>query len=192
MDCTRDAPVARIPGRSSANLARVGQLTEIFELGRLSLSSGEGRRLELVLPIEAFEFGGQRYGVPGDTVSAVLDVSRTTSGYSLRLRFETAVEGPCMRCLEPAGNKPAVDAREIDQPGGGDELRSPYVDGDDLDLRAWARDALALALPAQIVCRDECLGLCSACGQNLNLAGPDHRHEREPDPRWAALRDLRL
>jgi uncharacterized protein len=177
---------------SSANLALVGQLTEIFELGRLSLSSGEGRRLELVLPIDPFDFGGQRYAVPGGQVSAVLDVSRTTSGYSLRLRFETAVEGPCMRCLEPARNQPAVDAREIDQPGGGDDLRSPYVDGDDLDLRAWARDALALALPAQIVCGEECLGLCSACGENLNLAGPDHRHEREPDPRWAALRDLRL
>jgi uncharacterized protein len=168
------------------------QLTETFELGRLSLSSGEGRRLELVLPIDAFDFGGQRYGAPGGTVSAMLDVSRTTSGYSLRLRFGTRVEGPCMRCLEPAGKELAVDAREIDQPGGGDELRSPYVDGDDLDLRAWARDALALALPAQIVCRQECLGLCSACGQNLNVAGPDHRHEREPDPRWAALRDLRL
>jgi len=170
----------------------VAQVTEIFELGRLSLSSGEGRRLRLELPIEPFDFGGQRYVVPGGTVSALLDISRTTSGYSLRLRFETALEGPCMRCLEAAEHEPAVDAREIDQPGGGDELRSPYLDGDDLDLGAWARDALALALPAQIVCREECLGLCSACGANLNVAGPDHRHEREPDPRWSALRDLRL
>jgi uncharacterized protein len=175
-----------------ANLARVGQLTETLELGRLSLTSGEGRRLRLVLPIDPFVLGGQRYVVAGATVSALLDVARTTSGYSLRLRFETALEGPCMRCLEPAGYEPAVDAREIDQPGGGDDLRSPYLEGNDLDLRAWARDALALALPVQIVCDEECLGLCSACGENLNRAGPDHRHEREPDPRWAALRDLRL
>ena len=81
-----------------------------------------------------------------------LDVSHTTSGWSLRLRFEAALDGPCMRCLEPAGHAVAVDAREIDQPGGGEELDSPYVDGDELDLSGWARDALALALPAQIVC----------------------------------------
>jgi uncharacterized protein len=125
-------------------------------------------------------------------VAARLDVSHTTTGYSLRLRFQAALEGPCMRCLEPAEHGVAVDAREVDQPGGGEELSSPYLEGDELDLKAWARDALALALPTQIVCRAECLGLCAICGENLNQAGPDHAHEREPDPRWAALRELEL
>jgi Predicted metal-binding, possibly nucleic acid-binding protein len=76
--------------------------------------------------------------------------------------------------------------------GRGEDLSSPYLDGDELDLHAWARDALALALPAQIVCRDECRGLCPECGENLNEAAPEHGHEAEPDPRWAALRELRL
>jgi uncharacterized protein len=86
----------------------------------------------------------------------------------------------------------AVDAREIDQPGEADELRSPYVEGDELDVKRWSRDALALALPAQIVCTDDCLGLCAVCGENLNRAGPEHKHEREPDPRWAKLGELRF
>ena len=51
---------------------------------------------------------------------------------------------------------------------------------------------MALALPTQIVCREDCLGLCGICGENLNEAGPEHVHEREPDPRWAALRELKL
>ena len=42
-----------------------------------------------------------------------------------------------MRCLEGAGHEIGVDAREIDQPGGGDELTSPYVEGEELDLRAF-------------------------------------------------------
>ena len=38
-----------------------------------------------------------------------------------------------------------------------------------LDLRAWARDALALALAGeQILCRADCAGLCPVCGENLN------------------------
>jgi uncharacterized protein len=97
-----------------------------------------------------------------------------------------------MRCLEEAHKVIAVDAREIDQPGGGEELDSPYLEEERLDLTAWTRDALALALPSQIVCRADCLGLCPVCGENLNRAGPEHRHEREPDPRWAALRELNL
>jgi len=93
-----------------------------------------------------------------------------------------------MRCLGAAQPSFDVDAREVDQPGGGDELSSPYVDDDELDLQAWARDALALTLPSQIVCRDECAGLCPQCGRDLN-AEP-HEHEKPPDPRWAKLRDL--
>jgi uncharacterized protein len=170
----------------------MGQRTETFDLGRLMLSSGEGRRLDLDVPVDAFDFGGQRYAVPGQQVRAILDVSHTTTGYSLRLRFHTALEGPCMRCLEGAGHEVSVDAREIDQPGGGEELSSPYLDEAALDVHAWARDALALALPTQIVCSPDCLGLCAVCGENLNTAGPDHTHEREPDPRWAALRELKL
>jgi DUF177 domain-containing protein len=170
----------------------MGARTDIFDIGRLGLSSGEGRRLELDVPVADFDFGGQRYRVPGGTVDATLDVSHTTTGYSLRLRLETPLEGPCMRCLEDAGQLLTVDAREVDQPGGGEELSSPYLEEEQLDLRAWARDALALALPTQIVCREDCLGLCPVCGENLNQAGPEHGHEREPDPRWAALRELRL
>ena len=170
----------------------MAQSIDIFDLSPLMLSSGEGRRVELEVPIDAFDFGGQRYTVPGEQVATVLDVSHTTNGYSLRLRFHAALEGPCMRCLEGAGHELDVDAREIDQPGGGEELSSPYVNGDELDVKSWARDALALALPVQIVCREECLGLCAVCGENLNKAGPDHAHEREPDPRWAALRELNL
>jgi uncharacterized protein len=170
----------------------MGQRTETFDLGRLLLSSGEGTRVRLEVPVADFEFGGQRYSVPDGAVDATLDVSHTTTGYSLRLRYEAALEGPCMRCLESAGHRLEVDAREVDQPGGGEDLSSPYLEEDQLDVGAWTRDALALALPTQIVCTEDCLGLCPDCGENLNEAGPEHQHERAPDPRWAALRELKL
>jgi uncharacterized protein len=166
----------------------MGGTADIFDLGRLSLGSGEGRRLELEVGFDDLELAGQSYA--GEPTAVTLDVSRTTTGWSLRLRFHARLEGPCMRCLEPAGRTIAVDAREVDQPGGGEELRSPYVNGDELALRAWARDALALDLAGQVVCRDDCAGLCAVCGQNLN-AHP-HDHERTADPRWAKLSELRL
>jgi uncharacterized protein len=165
--------------------------TDTFDVGQLGLSSGEGRSLDLDVFVDAFDFGGQSYEVEGGVVEARLDVSHTVSGYAFRLRFDAELDGPCTRCLEPADHGVDVDAREIDQPGGGEELSSPYFEDGVLDMRAWARDALALALPTQIVCREDCAGLCSVCGENLNRS-PDHAHEREPDPRWAALRELKL
>jgi uncharacterized protein len=167
--------------------------TDIFDLGRLRLSAGEGRRLVLGVGLGDFDFGGETYAVDPPVVDVTLDVSRMTGGgYALRLRFEAALSGPCMRCLEEAAPVVSVDAREVDQPGGSEEMQSPYVTDQDLDLAGWARDAYALALPAQVVCTPECAGLCPDCGTNLNLAGPEHRHEAAPDPRWAKLRELRF
>ena len=167
--------------------------TDTFDLGRLRLTSGEGRRLEPNVAIAPFTLGGDRYTVAPELIPTRLDISRTTgNGYALRLRFDASVHGPCMRCLEPAAPAFAVDALEVSQPGQGEELESPYVDGEVLDVAAWARDALALALPDKLLCRADCAGLCAICGADLNQAGADHRHEREPDPRWAKLSELRL
>jgi uncharacterized protein len=166
--------------------------TDSFDLGRLRLSSGEGRRLTLGVRLGTFDYGGTQYAAEPAQVDAALDISRMThGGYALRLRFSAGLSGPCMRCLEPAAPSYAVDAREVDQADGGDELNSPYVDGEVLDIAAWARDAFALALPAQLLCREDCAGLCPECGANLNEE-PGHAHERAPDPRWAKLRELRL
>jgi uncharacterized protein len=172
----------------------MSQRTDIFDLGRLGLTSGEGRRLDLDVHVDPFNYGGSQYAVVPELVPARLDVSRTTgNGWALRLRFESTLSGPCMRCLEPAEPRFAVDAYEVHQPGGGEELTSPYLnpEGSELDLEAWARDALALALPAQLTCRPDCAGLCPQCGANLN-EDPDHHHESEPDARWAKLSELKF
>jgi uncharacterized protein len=167
--------------------------TDTFDLNGLRLSTGEGRHVQLDVALDGFELGGEAYVVEPALVGVQLDISRTTSnGYALRLRFRARLVGPCMRCLGPAVSEWAVDAREVSLPGEGDELESPYVEQGALDLHAWARDALALALPTQLLCRVECAGLCPVCGTDLNLAGPEHAHEREPDPRWAKLAEVRF
>jgi uncharacterized protein len=168
-------------------------LTQELDLGSLRLSAGEGRRLRLEVPIEPLRLGSERYGARPERVPVQLGISRMIGGgYALRLSFQAAVAGPCMRCLRDAAPSIEVEAREIDSPGGGEELDSPYVHGETLDLAAWAHDAFALALPAQVLCRPDCAGLCPVCAADLNEAGPEHRHERPPDPRWAKLRELKL
>ncbi len=167
-----------------------------IDLDRLSLPSGGGTRLDLPLELEPLELGGQTYAVDPEPVEARLDVSRPAAGWAFRLRFPVTVEGPCMRCLEPARVEAEVDAREVDQPEAMDEeLRSPYVDeeGGTLDLGRWAHDAAILALPSRVLCRPDCAGLCPTCGESLNDADPtEHEHDKGTDPRWAALDNLKL
>jgi uncharacterized protein len=168
-------------------------VTDILDLGGLRLSSGEGRRFELAVHIDPLTLGGEPYEVAPLVVPVRLDVSRMTgNGYALRLRFAATLAGACMRCLKDAAPQTEVDTREVDRPGGGEELSSPYLQDETLDLKGWARDALALALPTQVLCREDCAGLCAVCAVDLNETGPGHGHERPPDPRWAKLSELQL
>jgi uncharacterized protein len=165
----------------------------IFDLGSLKLRSGEGRRFELCVPLEGITLGGQEYAADPAAVPVSLEVSRMSGqGYALRMSFVAALAGPCMRCLKDARAKLEIDAREVDVPGGEGDLDSPYVDDERLDIAAWARDAFVLAVPVAVLCREDCRGLCPVCAVDLNEAGPDHGHAREPDPRWAKLRELKL
>ena len=166
----------------------------IVDLERLALSHGQARALDLEVGLEPIELGGQTYSPAGGGSEARLDVSRTSTGSALRLRFSSQLTGPCVRCLEEAAADLEIDTREIDQGGTDDEeLRSPYVSEGNLDLDRWANDALVLAFPSQPLCRDDCAGLCSVCGESLNDADPEaHRHDQGGDPRMARLRDLKL
>jgi uncharacterized protein len=168
-------------------------VTDMLDLGGLRLSAGEGRSFELAVHIEPLTLGGEPYEIEPATLPVRLDVSRMLgNGYALRLRFLATLAGPCMRCLKDAAPRVDVDAREVDRPGGGEELSSPYLDNETLDLAGWARDALVLALPTQVLCREDCAGLCAVCAADLNETGPEHAHERAPDPRWAKLGELKL
>jgi uncharacterized protein len=163
-----------------------------FPLRTVRLRPGEEHREQVPVALEPFDLGGQRYLPAEPEVPADLSIARATSGDVFRLRFRTRLHGPCMRCLADAALDVAVDAREYHAADeeAPEELRSEYVADGKLELSAWARDAIALALPDQILCRPDCAGLCAVCGRDLN-AEP-HEHEEEGgDPRWAALERLR-
>lgn len=162
-----------------------------FDLRRLKLRSGEEHREAVEVELQPLEFGGERYLPVPQEVRAELTINRATTGTAFRLRFDARLHGPCYRCLGDAVLDLPIDVREYqatapDSP----ELESPYVADDRLDLSAWARDSVVLALPEQILCRPDCAGLCPVCGKNLNEEPHEHVEEHG-DPRWSALESLR-
>jgi uncharacterized protein len=163
-----------------------------FPLRRLRLRPGEEQRDVVPIELEPFELGGQRYLPVPYEVEGDLTVAQATTGLDLRLAFDVRLHGPCMRCLEDAVQDLHIDAREYhaNEPGDAEELRSEYVVDDQLELSAWARDAIALALPDQILHAPDCAGLCPVCGKDLNVE--PHTHDEDtPDSRWSALEELR-
>ena len=163
-----------------------------FNLRTLKLRSGEEFRDEREVRLDPLEFGGQRYVPVPEDVAAELAITRASTGTLFELRFRVRLHGPCYRCLADSALELPIAGREYEatSPDASEELRTPYLADDRLDLSAWARDALALALPDKILCRPDCAGLCPVCGVDLNREPHEHVEEAA-DPRWAALADLR-
>jgi uncharacterized protein len=163
-----------------------------FNLRQVKLRSGEEYRDEIELELEPFELGGQRYLPVPDKVAAEFAITKASTGTVFELGFKGRLHGPCYRCLGDAVLEVPIAAREYQatNPEGSDELRTPYLRDANLDLAAWSRDAVALALPDKILCRSDCAGLCPVCGKNLNDEPHAHEEERS-DSRWSALESLR-
>ena len=165
----------------------------VFNIRTVRLQSGDQFRDVKEVDLEPLELGGQRYVPIPESPEAALTLTRLSSGLMLELEFDVRLVGPCVRCLGDAGLDVSVHDRQYQASApdaDDDELRTPYLQDDRLDLSAWARDAVALSLPDQILCRPDCAGLCPMCGRDLNV--DPHEHEDEGgDARWAKLAELR-
>ncbi|MFE9253428.1 YceD family protein [Streptomyces sp. NPDC007088] len=139
----------------------------------------------------------------GSPVEIDLRLESVMDGVLVTGTARASAEGECVRCLEPLKRELDADFQEMfsypeaeerrrrtaapDEESEEDEDITPLEDGM-FDLEPVLRDAVVLALPLQPVCREDCPGLCSTCGERL-ADDPDHHHDAV-DIRWAALQGL--
>jgi uncharacterized protein len=164
----------------------------VFNLNNVKLRTGEQFRERVDVQLEPLVLGGQEYRPVPDQVPSELTVTKATSGSVYTLAYTVHLLGPCFRCLRGSTIELAIHATEYqaNDSAGDEELESPYISDDSLDLSSWARDALALELPEKILHSPDCAGLCTVCGKDLNEE-PHTHDELAADPRWAALDELR-
>ncbi|MDG4862024.1 DUF177 domain-containing protein [Streptomyces sp. T-3] len=177
----------------------------VFDTHELGRRPGAMQRLTRTVEAPK-DFGIQGViGTPqGAPVEIELRLESVMEGVLVTGTARARVEGECVRCLEPLERELDADFQEMySYPDADDRGRSkqaePADDAEDdedmipledgmFDLEPVLRDAVVLALPMQPVCREDCAGLCSECGINLN-DNPDHHHD-VADIRWAALQGL--
>jgi uncharacterized protein len=151
-----------------------------FDLRSLRFHDESETWRELPVEVAPFVFGGLEYGVEGGVVELLLHAARVDQRLTLTGSFTTVIVGPCYRCLEDA--RVEVSARGIEYVRGGEseedeeEGGEGYVRVFQVDVERWVRDLIADALPLQLLCREDCRGLCAVCGLNLNER-PEHAHE---------------
>ncbi len=158
---------------------------------------------ERVFPREAFAGGeaGDSDFVVASPVTLAFEIYKDKRTFRLVGRMQTTLEVPCSRCLEamafpvdaafdlryqPHAANTGDGEREIEE----DDLTTAFYQHDEIDLEQLMREQFYLALPMKPLCREDCQGLCSMCGTNLNKSTCACTREVE-DPRLAALKQFR-
>lgn len=120
-----------------------------------------------------------------------LELTRTAQGILVQGRLEANTHGECVRCLTDTAVPIAMNLAEhfIHPAAEAREDEYSVSEGGFIDLTPILREDAILAVPMHLVCRPDCRGLCSQCGQNLNEGQCDCDH-RPIDPRLSALKAL--
>jgi uncharacterized protein len=164
-----------------------------LELESLSLRPGGRYERGYTIEMAPVMLGGTRYDVlipDGVTVA----VDRVAGGFLVNVSADARLYGPCARCLNEAVMRVQAEQQEFapTAKGGWEETElSEFIKDLVVDLSGLVREAVVLALPAQVVCSADCMGLCPLCGQDLNQGRCDCSAP-ETDERWSRLKDLKF
>lgn len=115
----------------------------------------------------------------------------------LEIQVETSVSVliPCDRCLSEVKQEiPLCFAKQVDLGMSDAELsegfdESNFIDGYYLDVDKMLYNEILVGWPTKVLCSEDCKGICSVCGQNLN-EGTCDCEDTGLDPRMSVVRDL--
>jgi len=137
-----------------------------------------------------------------EPVSLAFDIDKDKEQFHLVGDVKTVLEMPCSRCLEsfrhgvdahfdlryqPHAANTGEHEREIEE----DDLSTAFYDNEEIDLGQLMREQFYLSLPMKPLCREDCRGLCPACGTNRNRGACGCTRDWD-DPRLAGLKNLNL
>lgn len=133
-----------------------------------------------------------------DSVKVKGSAKRIIDQLFIEMEIEVSITTRCARCLKEVHKPlliktfdellPIAKEKEVEQ-----DENVLFYDSYHLDLLDCAREQLLLRLPFKTVCQEDCPGICTRCGGNLNEEACEcnkaDTKEDELDPRFAQLRD---
>jgi len=127
----------------------------------------------------------------GEPIDIKFKAEAVSDGVLISGRVVSRAKGECGRCLDEIDRVVDEEFRELflyesRKSDNEDEDELFAMDGDIADIETAIRDAVVLTMPINPLCKGDCKGLCSECGERWENLAPDHSHEKT-DPRWSGL-----
>ena len=166
-----------------------------IHLSDITDSEGKHIQLQLDLDLDKISFQMGDYPILEKT-PVELDITNTGNKVLEMKGIGAVVVGiPCDRCLEQVAVKipyeidQKLDMKKSDTERVQDLDENDYLTGMDLDVDRLVYLEVLMSWPLKVLCREDCKGICSRCGKNLNK-GSCGCAEEPKDPRMAAISDI--
>jgi len=162
----------------------------------------EGLCFSLILKKDQLEINQAGLSVNVDiTVNGSLN--RIDDDVYLKGTVMTSVIASCSRCLDTLSYPIDSDLKSHYVPSDNQfiskrdvELHASDIDAEvyenqQIDLTQSIRDSILLAVPVICLCKENCKGICSKCGHNLNQGRCECENESFVDPRLESLKNFK-
>jgi len=162
----------------------------------------EGLCFSLILKKDQLEINQAGLSVNVDiTVNGSLN--RIDDDVYLKGTVMASVIASCSRCLDTLSYPIDSDLKSHYVPSDNQfiskrdvELHASDIDAEvyenqQIDLTQSIRDSILLAVPVICLCKENCKGICSKCGHNLNQGRCECENESFVDPRLESLKNFK-
>jgi len=160
----------------------------LIELKKLFENEGTSLPLELQVDLSDVQQRGEQLFVT--PVSVLGEIRNRLGIVTMQAEARFTYRAPCDRCAEPTERQFTVPMEHtlVAQLNNDDNDDFLVVENMRLDVDDLVRSDVLLSLPTKYLCKEDCKGLCTKCGANLNLGAC--ACAKEVDPRLSALLDL--
>lgn len=161
-------------------------LTDVFT------SQTEKMEQEVMIEMTVFEDGMESYPILRKTPVSFTFTNTGEGKARVEGRAEVVLRMQCGRCLKDVEQKidllieTEVSAPDIPLEEADDQT---FMDGYSLNVEDLISNEILMSLPAKVLCKPDCKGICAVCGKDLNL-GECGCDTFVPDPRMAAIKDI--
>ena len=166
-----------------------------IHLSNISSIDGEHLRVSAPLGMEEISFRSGSFPIVRKTPLELSIVNTGNKVLELAGEGSIVVKIPCDRCLQevdveiPLRIERKLDMKLTDEERVNDLDESSYLTGMDLDVDQLVCLEVLMNWPMKVLCKEDCKGICSQCGKNLNTGSCDCVNEPK-DPRMAAISDI--
>lgn len=167
----------------------------IISLSEIMSVKDKTEHREAPLELKSFKLDGMEYGFVKKGPVFLDFISKKDKQVSFTAKAEISLNIPCGRCLDDVeipfdifvsrdlDFKVTDDDRIKDL----DELN--YIDGYNMDVDLFVFDEILLHFPLQVLCKEDCKGICRVCGKNRNKQSCDC-DQSVGDPRMSVIQDI--